>query len=864
MSDARPIHWRFYSAALGLALVSGMAALSHQLLWTRRLIDLLGAGHESSARVFGAFFLGLALGAAAASGLLRRVNRPWRWIASIELAVILLSLPALLLPRWTGWIWPWLGEAGLVGWQGGAVKLVASLIVVLPPATAMGMTLPILVPAVLRGGAQLGRHGTWIYAINTLGGVIGLGLVMLALLQWLGAWGSMIAAMGMNAIVVLWALLLDRWDQPRTMASAGPTATSTPISPDVRRWSMILAFMSGFAILGFEVAALQVLMLVAPLSFYAPSAILMVIIFILALGAAIAPALRRGIGSSIGLMIGVLILAGILTVTTPPWFFQVAEQTGELVSAPSLGRWFLNLAILTALSLGPAMLPAALVFPLILGWVSAEGDRGGRTLGWLLAANGIGGLLGAEFAYRLLLPMLGPHQTIGVIGLLYLFSGLALAIHMARPRWIPVLPTVAATVACVLMITMVLGDLPLFNQRMGWTALAQRSGREGTVAVIEGVGLGRSMLMSNQYVLGGTAARWDQERQAHLPMLLHPQPKRVAAIGLATGITPGAALQHRAVESVTAIELSPLVIELAEHYFAEYNGNIVGDPRARIIVEDGRTYIASAREQFDVVLGDLFLPWGPGEARLYSREHFEAVKMSLAPGGVFCQWLAMYQLTPEQFRSIAATFQRVFPRTHVVIGGFQSHQPMLGLVGFKDAQWDWQVIEARTREVRDDGIGDPLARWAAGLRLLHLGELAEASVLAAGPGSASSGSELPGAMLPGDRLPGVRINTLDNMWVELDAGLRRLTQRPDQVYHIGPRWLNELNRLEGSFLPAEGLSESARLRGKLIAWDLMPVSARDQSGLIDLYSRMPFDLIGDAQGDPTRWPGDRRVLGPGR
>lgn len=42
--------------ALGVTFLSGLAAMSHQLLWTRRLIDLLGAGHEASARVFGVFF----------------------------------------------------------------------------------------------------------------------------------------------------------------------------------------------------------------------------------------------------------------------------------------------------------------------------------------------------------------------------------------------------------------------------------------------------------------------------------------------------------------------------------------------------------------------------------------------------------------------------------------------------------------------------------------------------------------------------------------------------------------------------------------------------------------------------------------
>ncbi|SVD08969.1 uncharacterized protein METZ01_LOCUS361823, partial [marine metagenome] len=38
---------------IGLAVLvaSGMAALGHQVLWTRRMVDLLGASPETSARV---------------------------------------------------------------------------------------------------------------------------------------------------------------------------------------------------------------------------------------------------------------------------------------------------------------------------------------------------------------------------------------------------------------------------------------------------------------------------------------------------------------------------------------------------------------------------------------------------------------------------------------------------------------------------------------------------------------------------------------------------------------------------------------------------------------------------------------------
>ncbi|MBN8249034.1 MAG: hypothetical protein J0L84_16520, partial [Verrucomicrobia bacterium] len=64
--------------AVALAVVSGTAGLGHELLWTRRVLDLLGASVEAQSRVFGAFFLGLALGAGLAAWFGARITRPWR------------------------------------------------------------------------------------------------------------------------------------------------------------------------------------------------------------------------------------------------------------------------------------------------------------------------------------------------------------------------------------------------------------------------------------------------------------------------------------------------------------------------------------------------------------------------------------------------------------------------------------------------------------------------------------------------------------------------------------------------------------------------------------------------------------------
>src|ERR1043166_1154101 len=195
--------------AFGLALASGFAALTHELLWTRRLIDLLGASTESSSRAFGFFFLGLALGSAVAARLIKSVGRPWRAVGLAETGVAVFALPMLLLPEWSDWIWPALGVERLVQWPGVMVKTIVSALVVLPPAVCMGLVLPFLSHGLLRWTHHLETDGVRLYAVNTVGGAIGLLAAVMGLLQLLGAAASMVLAMALNVVVAAGGFVLD-------------------------------------------------------------------------------------------------------------------------------------------------------------------------------------------------------------------------------------------------------------------------------------------------------------------------------------------------------------------------------------------------------------------------------------------------------------------------------------------------------------------------------------------------------------------------------------------------------------------------------------------------------------------------------
>ncbi len=625
------------AACLAVALGSGALGLGHELLWTRRLVDLLGASGEATARVFGVFFLGLALGAAWMARRVGRIRRPLRAAAWAEAATAVGAIPAWTLPAWSAGFWPALGLEALEGPAGSVARLVLSLAVLLPPTVAMGTVLPLLAALLLGNGRGLGRQGVWLYAINTLGGVVGLGLTSVVLLPRLGASGAMAALIAGNLALAALLALADRLTGPAEAPSEPePKAPPTP-EPEaglvaVPTWLIgVTAAFSGMGILASEVIGIELMMLVAPLSFFAPAVVLMAVILSLGLAAIALPFWRRRGGDGRGVLMTSLQGAALAMAVTPGLFMLLAERFGtSLTPAGSVSGFLGRLGGLTLLSLGPAFLIAGLVFPLTLALVQSKGSGTGRQSGatWLaglLACNGLGAIFGAELAYRVVMPTLGLHLGLASIGGLYALAALA---------WVGVLPrrrgpsAIEGLIVLAIVGALALGwaaRLPHVNPYAGFRVVDQRFGRDGVVSVVENDRIGLGLLVSNQYLLGSTEARWSEQRQGHLPLLLHDDPRRVAFVGVATGITPGASLSHDRVERVVAFEIARPIVELAAQHFRDGTNGLHDDPRCRIVVDDGRTGLAASPGRFDVIVGDLFLPWGPGQGRLFCVEHFQTM-----------------------------------------------------------------------------------------------------------------------------------------------------------------------------------------------------------------------------------------------
>ncbi|NOS72306.1 MAG: fused MFS/spermidine synthase [Verrucomicrobia bacterium] len=793
---SRPVN---LAVALLLALSSGAAGLAHQIIWTRRLVDVLGANADTFSKVIGAFFAGLALGAWLASRSKSSAGNFWQRVALAELAVALLALPVLFSASLSDWVYQTAIPPSLL-------KLLLPLLLVTPPATAMGFVMPWMIRALSAKENFTPKQTVWLYGINTLGGVLGIGgALMFALPTW-GLFGASLAAIGLNGLVALGALALNVAATPRRIkvkaTLSSPTAgyekaqlhvPGAAHPPGSHAASLLLAFASGFLVLAAEVVLQKQVAQVAINSLFSSAIVLTLVLISLGLAALLTPMLIARTGDSKRALRFALAAAALLCASQPFLFTELRDGVNILAYELPTAAYAWELIKLGSIAVLPSLLASGFVFPLLLrnataGTPPSGGSNVARRVGVLLAWNGLGGWLGAELAQSLITPQLGLWRGIALLGLgyavLFAIYNLRFANDALKPgplvnRKSEIVNAVAVT-SVVLALGCFVGNLPqatvLRTERLAKLSV----GREGVVATLECGPDDWRMLFNNSYTLGGSRAQFNQERQALLPLLLHGNAKSVATLGVATGGTVAGAALHPQVERVDAVELSPLVLQQANEFFTPYNRNVFADARVKFFQEDARWVIAREHAAYDVVVGDLFLPWRTGEGRLFTREHFENVRRSLKPDGMYCQWLPLFQLTRPQFDAIVRTFHEVFPDAFVLRGDFYCELPILGLVGGRRFETiDWQKVEAGCAQLRAAGVTtDPLVRQVEGVAMLMLGPLSD-------PGEGP-------------------INTLANSWLEWDCGKNILgLQTPWFIGIPSAEYVREVFNSGHTLLPAE-------------------------------------------------------------
>jgi predicted membrane-bound spermidine synthase len=698
-----------FQLVLAIFLVSGGLALGYQVLWSKYLLDFIGVSAYSYAIVLGAFMGGLGIGSWLFGRWIDRARSPLRAYAYMELGVGLYGAFYLTLSRWAAdayarWVvfTPDHAGAGTGVWA----KVAVAGLLLLPPTILMGGTFPALLRHVTVRFTLVGRRASQLYALNAAGAVFGSLAMAFVMMPVLGMAASLrVLAIG-NAAIALLALALAKAGgrsgapfAPQSEEPGRPLRTQA-LAPWQVRLGLGLICFEGFVAFLYEIAWTRYFGLVLGSSTYSFALMLGAFITGIALGSAILASIDERIASPMVFFGWTQLAAGVLTVLPiplypyVPWLFK---HVSALFSA-SEGAFYLSelsKLVVCFLVMVPPTVFIGMSLPLVVRGLGRGADTLGCDSGMVYAWNTWGNLAGALLGGLLLLPLAGTENLLR--GAALANGALAVALIAAfspAGRWR--LAALAGTGVAALAL------LPsVWDQRWFTISPFRRSDAPSSLQSARAVLAQRrtlfvrddpaAHLMVTEYrdapipylalaVSGKVDATsgWDMPTQAlsaHIPLLLHPLPKNVLVIGLASGVTAGSALAYD-VDRVDVVEIVK-AMPVATRLFAGVNGDPFRDPRFHLIVDDARSYIAYAGQRYDVVISEPSNPWMAGTGSLFSRDFYRKALRVLQPDGIYLQWVQGYEIGDETLAVVMRSFREAFPFVY----GFQGVSRDILLIG---------------------------------------------------------------------------------------------------------------------------------------------------------------------------------------
>ena len=676
----------------GLFFFSGACGLTYEVAWTRMFAVVAGGTTRALTAVLVAYMAGLALGSFLAGRYVdRKAGRPVLIYGILEAGI---GLFALLLPLLLPGLLPVL-KIGRAVWGPNSFafdlyRMMACALVLIFPTTLMGATFPVLVRGLLSERARFGWIAGLLYTANTLGAMTGAFVSGFFLIAALGLRATVWSAAGVN--LMIFGLVAGLPSLRGRRVEAGILEPSVSAQARESRWPLVAVLLgyslSGLAAMVYEVSWTRALALALGNSTYALSLILTAYIGGLALGGMLMTPLADRLKNSLLWAAGLEGVVGFSALAVLPLFAWVTARmfNWSLLFSSRFGVFqAVRFAAAFGLILFPTLAMGAL-FPLVVKMISSLRQGVGEPAGRVYAANTLGAILGALLTGPVLIRGLGVETSLLAATGLSLLIGLGWLLFSPKRRRVRLGAgggLAAAGVAAMLLIPrwnpLLMNSGPYLYARFYESQLKQgrsilelldddrllydREGEEATVLVLEARDDHERSLRINGKVDASSKGDLPTEvLSAHIPLLLHPAPKKVMMLGLASGVTAGSVLLHPEVESLDCVEISPEVVE-ASHYFAETSRLDYQDPRFHLILDDARNYLALSDARYDVITIEATNPWIAGLGQLYTREFFQLLSDHLRPGGIALIFLPAYNMDAETFQMVLRSYTKVFAYT---------------------------------------------------------------------------------------------------------------------------------------------------------------------------------------------------------
>jgi len=606
-----------------LFFFSGMPALIYQVVWQRALFTIYGVNSQSVAVVVAAFMLGLGIGSLVGGHVSAKFPKYGVLIfAAAEFGVALFGLSSLAIFHW---IAAYTAGAGL-----GSVILF-SLALLLIPTLLMGATLPLLVEHLVLRTSRVGASVSGLYFANTFGSAVACFLCAAFLLRDFGQSGSVTIAACINALVAATAYLYTRGKKEHSPAAApadketATASTGMPLSI-----AMLLAGLSGFIALGFEIAWYRVFALAS--SDRAPAFALLLSTYLagIAAGSYLSEkwTATRDTATAIRAVGILLLLAGAISTFLPPLVATVmARHLPFLASTPA---FFVTAALVGS------------VLPLLCQLAISPNQEAGRSVSLVYVSNILGSAVGSLGIGFVLMQFFGLRWIVLGLGLLAVLLGVAVLLFSQGNLEMPPVRVLLLIGASLAAIPVSSRFYPLLFERLIFGSRPEAKipfahvveNRNGVIGVTQDAAVFGGGVYDG-YVSVDPMQDKNLIARIYALSAFSPNPKRALVIGLATASWGQILANHPQLESLDAVEINPGYLKLIPQY--SIVSSFPTNPKVHMYVDDGRRWLlAHPQARYDAIVVNTTFNWRDHSSGLLSMEFLQLIRSHLNLGGIYC------------------------------------------------------------------------------------------------------------------------------------------------------------------------------------------------------------------------------------
>jgi predicted membrane-bound spermidine synthase len=545
------------------------------------------------------------------------------------------------------------------------------------PAVLLGATFPLMIGAMLQRYQEAsGRTIATLYFVNSAGASAGVLVNGFWFVGQFGLPGSLFIAGMINLLVAAMAAMLSRvpGQAPATYRHTDP--------PRHYRWLILCALGTGLASFVYEVTWIRLLSLVLGSSTYAFDLMLSVFILGIAIGSGWIRRVIDQVQSPLQLLGEIQLLMAVLallSLVAYNYSFYIMIAILDALDRTVSGYLLYQILRygLCALVMLPAAITAGMTLPLICRLTVENGND--RYVGRMIAANTAGAMAGVLLTVHLTLPIVGLKWSLALGAMIDLALGLML-LGVARSLLVSRLRPLLAVTSFALCLSLVdLDALALVSgvyrdQQIlgdeGQEILYRKDGKTASISLVKAgstVSLATNGKVDASLVIDDTEEYSGDEPTmvliGALPTLIRGAAlKQVANIGLGSGLTSSALLANSNIEVLYNVEIEPLVFE-AIKLLGDRVKPVYNDPRSRIVVDDARAFFATGERKYDAIISEPSNPWVSGASSLFTTEFYAQISKKLNEGGLFFQWVQLFEITPALvgsiYHALAANFERI-------------------------------------------------------------------------------------------------------------------------------------------------------------------------------------------------------------